>query len=181
MSMALMYTSIKPSPGPVHPSCPIQCSLDESKGPGAGLPAQRCSLSMCRQWKALQPFLTGRTRCRCPRHIPESCSAPARLQQPSSCPCTLVEGHPNLHPGPQQAARDQGAAGAGAPVEQPGCLHPSASSCWVPVRAASSGEHGSRLAVCPSPSSPTAQACTDVVCVSLQDAGPSARAGRSRG
>lgn len=34
--MALMYISTKPSPGPVHPSCPIQRSPAESKGPEVG-------------------------------------------------------------------------------------------------------------------------------------------------
>lgn len=192
MSMALMYTSIKPSPGPVHPSCPIRCSLDESKGPGAGsLPAQRCSLSTCRQ-SAVQccPLCTSSPSWQAELTAgAKGTSLRAALLQPgcsSQAPVLalwfkVTQTHQKLHPGPQQAARDQGAAGAGAHEEQPGCPHPSASSCLVPMRAASSAENRSRPAGRPSLLSPTAQACRDPVRVSLQDAGASARAGLSRG
>jgi len=53
--------------------------------------------------------------CRCQSHVPESRSASAKPQQPSSCPCGSVRGHtvsnpPNTaHRGPHQPANDGGA------------------------------------------------------------------------
>lgn len=114
--MAQMYTSIKPSCDPVHPSCPIRALLRKAKGqkqfsslPGAlqsGVfsPKARalCSAARGRRWCHVcspVPSQQAELTYACQSHVPESCSASARLlQQPSSCPCCLLQGHSVSNP-----------------------------------------------------------------------------------
>lgn len=87
ISMALMYISIKPSPGPVHPSCPIRCSPDESKGPEVGsltvqspevhesfrLKPERCAVLPCAEdvlCTLLCAFPADRTHLQMPKPCP---------------------------------------------------------------------------------------------------------------
>lgn len=107
-----MYTSIKPSCDPVHPSCPIHALPRKAKGQKqlSSLPSQAalhsgvfppearalCSAALCRRWcRACSsvPSQQAELTYACQSHVPESFSASARLQQPSSCPCCLVQGH----------------------------------------------------------------------------------------
>lgn len=85
--MALMYISIKPSPGPVRPSCPIQCSPDEIKGPDVGrltaqspelqesfyLKPEHCAVLPCAEGvlcALLRAFLAGRAHLQMPKPCP---------------------------------------------------------------------------------------------------------------
>lgn len=113
--MVQMYTSIKPSSDPVCPSCPIHALLRKAKGqkqlsslPGAlqsgDFPPEAralCSAALGKRWCHVcssVPSQQAALTCGCQSHVPENCSASARLQQPSSCPCCLPQGHSVSNP-----------------------------------------------------------------------------------